>query len=220
MNITSEGFVSTVPCSVGQHTCLFFSSPQEQVEETLPFLLDGLDGGERCIVLAPDPVLDMLSEALEARGVLLDDDALHLGPLAAWREMESASSIRMARRVWAMIEEAMWGFSGLRLVVDAAWSQTAPPMPASQLCHLEATLDYLYAIDLPLQVLCQYNRDNLPRDVLHAGLRTHRQILSRGALITNDHYEVPEILDNEPHLNHCTGNFGSLERLLGTLQPI
>src|SRR5260370_4083608 len=53
----------------GDHICLIYENPAEQMAVAVPFIIDGLDRGERCLYIADDRTIDEVVQALEAAGV-------------------------------------------------------------------------------------------------------------------------------------------------------
>jgi hypothetical protein len=74
----------------------------------------------------------------------------------------------------------------------------------------------LLSPNLPVQMLCQYDRGRLPCATLHAGLRTHTVVLAPDARM-NPNFEAPAILENEPDLNECSTDSEVVGRMLGDL---
>src|ERR1700738_3351194 len=53
----------------GDHICLIYENPAEQMAVTVPFIVDGLRRGERCLYIGDDRTTDEVVQALEAAGV-------------------------------------------------------------------------------------------------------------------------------------------------------
>src|ERR1700722_10115790 len=53
----------------GDHFCLIYEDPAEQIAVAVPFIRDGLDRGERCLYIADDRIIDEVIQSLEAAGV-------------------------------------------------------------------------------------------------------------------------------------------------------
>jgi hypothetical protein len=224
MNTAYETLEPEIIVNARRHACLFFSSPNEQMAETLPFIRDGLAAGERCIFVTGDCTRDHWTPALRSLGVDVEAEsargALNLWPASEWRPEGELNSILMARRVWDIIEETQSRFEGLRLAIDMDWTLAPETVPSDQLCHLEATLDYLYTTDLPLQVICQYSRRRLSYSALHAGLRTHSAALTGREAVINPFYDAPAILEQEPDLNHCIEEPQLIEAMIEKLSHL
>src|ERR1051326_5607768 len=55
--------------SNGDHCCLLFSSPEEQIRLTAPFLYAGFRRGERCVFVGSDDEVERMREGLKAQRV-------------------------------------------------------------------------------------------------------------------------------------------------------
>src|ERR1700730_12102416 len=53
----------------GDHVCLIYENQAEQMSVAVPFIMDGLDRGERCLYIADDRTIEEVVQALAAAGV-------------------------------------------------------------------------------------------------------------------------------------------------------
>ena len=195
------------------NACSFYLNADEQLLVAVPFIDEGLLHGERCIVVSDDT--ETWQRAYP--GAAVTEDAAGAGvslwPSVSWQPPGKFNSLAMAKHVWSAIEDALASSSGVRFVVDMAWTQSSQVL-SSAVCHWEATLDALITADTPVRVLCQYSRSSLPVATLHAGLRTHPFVHTGEHAVANPHYEAEAILENEPLLNECSSDPELVGRLL------
>lgn len=189
--------VSTI--APGGHLCLFYNDdPREQLAALVPFMHQGLDSGERCVYVADDLTIFELHQALTDAGVdvlrEMTRGALLLLTRADWRQPGELDSDAKAEQVRGMIGGALdAGYKGVRFGVEMTWT-LGPCIDAAQLRHWEATINTIFAPDLPARIICQYSRWRLAADALHAGLLTHPQAILGEGLYANPHYAAPQIL--------------------------
>ena len=205
------------PASPMRHACCFHETVEQQLMVALPFIEEGLQQGEHCIVVAAAKPDRRWSNELRRLGSA--ERAATKGVLSFWTSSEwqapgEFSSMRMARHTWQIIERSLQGYPGLRVAADMRWTHEAG-VPADRLCHWEATLEYLLSPNLPVQMLCQYDM-RLPGATLHAALRTHAVVLAPAAR-TNPNFEAQAILEHEPDLNQCSTDSEMVGRMLGDL---
>jgi hypothetical protein len=200
--------------SLVNHFCCFYETPQQQVLLGLPLIGDGLREGDRCIVIGEEDVRSLWERGLVELGI----EAARQASLSFWRGEAlripgPLLSLPMARHVWSIIERALEDHHDVRMVVDMSCVFTGDTA-ADEVCHLEATLDHLYAQNMPVKVLCQYDLGRLPAPMLHAGLRTHPWVLAGDRHVQNPYYEAPRILDFEPALNACSADAASVHQMI------
>src|SRR5258708_15266655 len=53
----------------GDHICLIYENPREKVEVSVPFVIDGLARGERCVYILDESGMEQIVQALAAAGV-------------------------------------------------------------------------------------------------------------------------------------------------------
>ena len=192
----------TVGESDDRHVCLIYESdPAEQYPAILPFIREGLDGGERCIYVADDSRIDDLTAAMRAAGIdanaALVRGALLIWTRDEWRHAGPLDSVAGAAQVRAAIADALVaGYPAVRFAVEMTWTLD-PDIPADALRHWEATINTVFTSDLPGRITCQYNRGRLGAAMLHAALSTHPVAVLGGAVCPNPYYEAPLLLDGE-----------------------
>ena len=152
-----------VPHDRYRHEAFFWRGEEHFLSRTVPFVLDGLEAGEPVMAAVVPRHVDLLRDALGSAAKeirLLDMSELGANPariIPAWREFTDTHA-KPGRPVRG-IGEPIW--SGRR------GSELAE-------CQLhEALLNTAVAPETPLWLVCPYDADDLPEDVLTEARRSH-----------------------------------------------
>jgi len=178
------------------HFALIYEDQVEQFETVVPFVREGLERGERCVYVADDNAVDEVVDALRAGGVDVDA-AMESGALSIHTEAETY------RRTGEFDRDAMlsfWeetlaeatddGFTGIRAAAEMTWALDADGTGLDDLCEYEELLNPLYDGE-DYAVLCQYNRQRFPAEVLHDVLSTHPFLVYDDTTVCRNFYYVP-----------------------------
>ncbi|ELZ23893.1 GAF sensor signal transduction histidine kinase [Haloterrigena salina JCM 13891] len=178
------------------HFALIYEDRAEQFDAAVPFIEEGLERGERCIYVADDNTVDEVLAAMRSRGVDVDT-ALESGALSVHTEAETY------RRTGEFDRDAMrsfWEetladatddeFAGLRAAAEMTWALEADDTGFDDLCEYEELLNPLYNDD-DYAVLCQYNRNRFPAEILHNVLRTHPFLVHDDTTVCQNFYYTP-----------------------------
>ncbi|WP_435178127.1 MEDS domain-containing protein [Halorussus sp. AFM4] len=179
------------------HLASIHDSAEEQFAAVAPFVRQGLERGERCLYIADDNSREEVLAALRDRGVDVDA-ALDSGALSVHTPAETY------RRTGEFDRDAMvefWedtlaratddeGYAGVRAAAEMTWALDGGP-DADVLTDYEATLNSVFAGE-EYTVLCQYNRERFPAEVVRDVIRTHPHVASDGAIHHNSFYRPPE----------------------------
>ncbi|MGQ3413446.1 MEDS domain-containing protein [Natrinema sp. LN54] len=178
------------------HFALIYEDHATQFETVVPYIREGLKQGERCIYVADDNTVDEVRDAMRVRGIDVDA-ALESGALLIHTEDETY------RRSGEFDREAMlefWEdtladatadeFTGLRAAAEMTWALEADGTSLDHLCEYEELLNPLYEGE-DYTVLCQYNRERFPADVLHDVLKTHPFLLYDDTTVCQNFYYTP-----------------------------
>ena len=162
----------------GEHLCLVYDDdPAEQLGAMIPYLKQGLDGGERAVYVCDDNTLDDVRAALEESGVDVEratsQGSLVLWTREQWRGAGELDSVQKAVEVRQTIADALAaGYTAIRFGVEMTWT-LGPDIPSDRLLDWESTLNTILMPGVPARAICQYSRQRLPPDVLYAALATH-----------------------------------------------
>ncbi len=128
------------------------------------------------------------------------------------------NALAMARELWKLIERLLVNFAGIRLVREAPWARESA-LPVNQLCQMEATGSILFD-DTDVRALCLYDLNRHTPAVIHTALRTHPLVILEGRGHSNPYYDVPRILENEPHLFNSEADGATVATMLMRLRTL
>src|SRR5690242_11620284 len=112
--------------SNGDHCCLFFSSPQEQIRVTAPFIDRGLRQDERCVFVGDDREVERVREGLKDSGIEVEKEIkkgrLMLSSGRDYLDNNHWRTEKMLGFLQQAYESAMSdGFTALRATGDVSW---------------------------------------------------------------------------------------------------
>ncbi|MFN8079029.1 MAG: MEDS domain-containing protein [Kineosporiaceae bacterium] len=173
----------------GDHVCGFYYGEDERDAMLLPFLREGLVGGDKCLVVvdsaAPEDVVAGIGGTAEsvASGQLefYDADQTYLSTGAFDADRMIAFWEDRARGI---AEEGRFGFS--RLVGEMSWLERVPP-PRGSVVRYESWADG-FAARYAQTVLCLYDLRRLGSGILMDLMRTHPKLLLGGLVLENPHH--------------------------------
>jgi hypothetical protein len=186
--------VPGVELEPGDHVCAFFPTRTERDEILIPYLAQGLQGGEKCIaVLDSDDGADLASElsvASAATGQVTDQLSLHSS-----RDTYLANGSFDTEAMLGFWEASVGaafddGFSFARVAGEMTWALSNLP-GVEELVEYEAKLNR-FLPRFPQVILCLYELDRFDGEVLVDVLKTHPKVLLGGILLANPYYLEPE----------------------------
>jgi len=161
-----------------RHEALFYRGDEEFLAGTLPQVREAVDADAAVLVAMPQNHADVLREALDGHreGVAFANmEELGRNPgriIAAWRSFV---------REHAADEAAPLGIG------EPVWPQRSDPELVE--CHRHETLlNLAFGPETPWTLLCPYDADGLPDDVLEAARRNHPHVHERGASFRSGPY--------------------------------
>lgn len=176
----------------GEHVCAFYRGVDGRDEVLVPYLIEGLRAGQKCLAvvdesgrddllatLAPEPgsataQLDVrtLAETYLRDGTFVAEEMIH------WWNTEIPASLKAGPYATARIAgEGSWAFA------DARTSR--------EIVRYEAELNLL-ANRHRQCVLCLYDLGALTGGAIVDLMRTHPKLLLAGMVLENPHYVEPE----------------------------
>jgi AcrR family transcriptional regulator len=177
-----------------RHVCGLFDGPDEAASLLLPFIIDGLRGGERVILLVESPgtYLDALAKGVDVQ------DALRTGQLVVrtWQQSYLAGGIFKASRMLAYVRRMLragraLGFPSTRLIGDMRW--VALDLPGvDEFVTYETRLATIRARPA-VSVVCSYDIRGFDAGELPPILASHDAALMGGRLL-----DVPEHQSDGP----------------------
>jgi hypothetical protein len=153
----------------GNHLCGIYGTDAGRLDLAVPFLLEGLEKGSVCFLVAPSDVLQDVAHAMKEKRPSLDSD-LKAGrlilsehqktPAAQVRYFETAMKKAEAEGVESFrVVGDMWG---LRLLVSA-----------SEMVELELGFESLIVPNFPVVALCAYDARKFTGVELLDALKDH-----------------------------------------------
>jgi PAS domain S-box-containing protein len=187
----------------GDHLCLLYENPAEQLPALLPLIQQGLTHDEQFIYVADDQSVRALSDRLWENGIDVDKEIgagrLILWTPEEWRLPGELSSEQKAGQLTHLIQEALRsGFSGICFAVDMTWT-LGPDISPQRLAHWEATINAILTPQMPARIICQYNRSQLSPEAILAALHTHPTAILDNGICVNAFYQAPLILRHTGH---------------------
>jgi hypothetical protein len=184
----------------GDHVCLYYETPAEQLAFVSAYIRQGLAKQERCLYVAHDRGLDEVKAALQGAGVKVGLDQQR-GALM----LQTADDVHLKNGRFdcdAMlgfftdaVEQAINdGFTGLRTAGEMTWIADGAPGSERAFEH-EALMNEFYR-DSHALGLCQYDRLHMRPETLDEALKTHPRVLVGSRLSGNPYYEPPDMYLN------------------------
>jgi len=173
------------------HEAFVFSDDDAVRARVVPFVEEGLSRGEPVIVVADNPVRDVLTAELGSRvdelSVFTSSHDFWLGgheTLAAYQQ--SMQPLLAAGSPWRLVGEPTW----LTEPGGEVWSR------------FEAVANQAF-VDYPYYSLCLHDRRRLPAEVLDAQMRVHPLVWDGDAPVRCPDYEPTDVFlrDAEPVWN-------------------
>lgn len=182
-----------------EHLCLFYDDPSDRSTSLIPYVLSGLEAGERVLYVAGHSVPTDVRHALEEIAETAKEAGWH-GGLAFWSSDDLGTNARsqsVAAVCARMVSDALAsGFTGVRLAIDMGWT-VAAGVEAAFVRQWEYNLTAVCESTGNLVVLCQYNTQELDPEIVQSSMRTHPAAILEGTIYPSPYYEGPELLDGE-----------------------
>ena len=166
-----------------RHVCGLFDGPQDAADALIPFMLEGLDRGERVVHLVEERDASLRSLAGKTEvGRWLESGQLDV---RGWDESYLADGRFSSSRVLSYVrrsvrESPSLGFAGTRLIGDMEWAQETVPGVA-ELIRYERAVGAIVARSRT-SVVCAYDVRRHPADRLADVVRAHDAVVTRGRL--------------------------------------
>ena len=161
-----------------RHEALFYRGDEEFLAGTVPLVRDAIDADAAVLVAVPRAGVRVLQEALgrdRERVVFADMEEIGRNPgriIGAWRDFmrahgdDEAPPLGIGQPIWPERTEAE--------LVE---------------CHRHETLlNLAFPHEKPWTLLCPYDAERLPDDVLRAARRNHPHVVERGELRRSETY--------------------------------
>jgi PAS domain S-box-containing protein len=184
----------------GDHACSFYASAAEQEAQVISFMKEGLACGERCVYVVDDRTADEIVTGLTRAGVDVSHEqargALYFINKAQWRTPGDFDIAVMAEGVKRLVNQALApGWPGLWVAVEMTWA-LSPDIDPERLAEWEAFWNHLIT-EMPVVLLCQYNRLRIPPAAIYLELKTHPLVVTPHEVYRNFYYEPPDLFLNQ-----------------------
>jgi hypothetical protein len=177
----------------GDHLCLIYESPREQLAAVVPFMRDGLARSEQCLYIVDERSIGEIRDALRVVGVEADV-AEERGALRIVSKRETylrhggfdpAAMIALLRGATA--EAIARGYTALRVTGEMTWA-LGPEAGTERLIEYEAMLNEVLPGSRALAI-CQYNRRRFSPEIIYQVLRTHPVAIVGDRVCRSPYYE-------------------------------
>jgi len=169
------------------HEALVYATVEEFLAATVPFIREGLESEEPLLVVAQEPNLNALQEALDTdagRVDLVDSIEWYRNPQQTLEAYDRYARTRLeedARRV--------------RIIGEPVWPRTSPRAVA-EWKRYESALNVAWA-STPSWVMCPYDANELPEEIVADAKRTHPVLRTGQGSRPNPGYTDPEVFVRE-----------------------
>jgi len=166
-----------------EHEALVYSTVEEFLAATVPFIREGLEGEEPVLIVTKRANLDALREALDT-----DAGRAELVDSAAWYRSPPQTLGAYAHYVGTRLEE---GAGRVRVIGEPVWPRTSARAVA-EWKRYESAINAAWA-STPVSVVCPYDASELPENVVTDARRTHPVLRTGRATQPSPHYTDPEV---------------------------
>jgi PAS domain S-box-containing protein len=181
---------------VHDHLCLIYETQEQLLASAVPFVLIGLERGEKCLYVADENTTSALLDGVRAEGV--DVDAVAKEGLLTVASEEQAYLKKgyfdpdEMIRYWAgnVGEAKAAGFPALRVAGEMSWALGGDP-GTGRLIEYEARLNR-FLTNYDAVCICQYNSKRFTPEVILQVLRTHPLVIYGDRVCKNPYYVPPD----------------------------
>jgi CheY-like chemotaxis protein len=170
-----------------EHEALVYSTVEEFLAATVPFIREGLEGEEPLLVVTKKANLTALREALNT-----DAGKVELVDSAAWYRSPRQTLDAYARYVSTRLEE---GAEHVRVIGEPVWPRTSARAVA-EWKRYESAINAAWR-STPVSVVCPYDASELPENVVSDAKRTHPVLRTGRRTRPSPHYTDPEVFVRE-----------------------
>jgi transcriptional regulator with XRE-family HTH domain len=166
-----------------EHRVMTYGSDEEFIATTIPFLEEGLEQSHFLAVVMTEAKQRLVRDALGDRSALVE-----FADWADWYRSPKEALRRYGALVKLQVElGAVW----IRVVAEAAWDGTNPEIDTWT--RYESMVNLAFASS-PATILCTYDEQAFPAEVLADALRTHPGVARGRETSVSASYRGPEDL--------------------------
>ncbi len=184
------------------HLCLIYESYEEWAETIVPFILSGIERGEKCIYVIDTSTAQQVKTIFQQAG--LDVAAAeNRGQLIIVHERDTYTRHGffdpdlMIEQLISETEGALkQGYPALRVAGEMSWALRGHA-GSEKLLEYEAKLNSEFFPHYPCVAICQYDRWKFDPEIIKGVMLTHPILIRGGQVYRNFYYIEPE-----DYLNH------------------
>jgi hypothetical protein len=185
------------------HVCVFFNSDEEKYRTLLPYIKDGIEGGDKTVHLLDPDTIEAHICCMKAAGI--DTDAAMASnqlEVLPWSETYLLGGRFDATRMVNMVQKVMdkssaEGYPLTRFIGGMEWALVDLP-GVNQIVEYESRVNKLFS-RYEMVAICAYDLRQHKANVVMDILRTHPFVIVGGILQENPFYVPPEELVQELH---------------------
>ena len=159
-----------ITINYGSHLCAFYDTDSGRLKLALPFLLGGLQAGNRCFLVATAGVQTIIVNQLRDVRSGIDQD-IQEGRLIMMDGMPDSTELYTFFE-HAFLDANKHGIQGLRVLGDKAWT-LHKGMGIKELSDFEARYNQNLAHRFPVVSLCQYDARLFSGTAILSALKFH-----------------------------------------------
>lgn len=187
------------------HLCLIYESRDEWLETIVPFILSGLERGEKCIYVVDANTADEMRMIFQETGLDLDKiessgqfSIIHERD-AYTREGFFDPDLMIALLIEETEKALAEGYSALRVTGEMSWA-LRDYSGVDRVLEYEASLNRDFFPRYRCLAICQYDRWKFDPETIKGVVLTHPLLIRGGCIYRNFYYIEPE-----EYLNHKKG---------------
>jgi two-component system, NarL family, nitrate/nitrite response regulator NarL len=165
-----------------RHEALVYSSADELVAATVPFLRQGLADGDDVLVVLREAGRAVLREALDE-----DADQIEFADALAW--YRSPEHAFQAYRSY-LDDRLEHGAHRVRVVAEVVWPESSATVEVARWKRYEAGISAAMA-SVPVSFICAYDTRELPAEIIRDAQQTHPIVRTAAGARTNARYAEP-----------------------------
>jgi CheY-like chemotaxis protein len=165
-----------------RHEALVYSSPDEFAAATLPFIRQGLTGGDDLLVVLRAAGRTVLEAALGA-----DAAGIEFADAIPWYRTPEHAFQQYSRYVGDRLER---GASRIRVVAEVIWPESSATADVAGWKRYEAGISVAMA-SVPVSFICAYDAQELPAGIVADAERTHPVLRTADGARPSARYSQP-----------------------------
>ncbi|MDW8002733.1 MAG: MEDS domain-containing protein [Deltaproteobacteria bacterium] len=184
------------------HIALIYESEEEWQEAIVPFIVSGIENGEKCLYVFDENEPERVRRYLQGKGLdvaliekegrLAFFDSRYIFSPSETFDAESAVDFFITKVKGAIKE----GFRGLRVTVEMTWILKNVP-ESKRILEYGSGLNERLISNYPCVFLCQFDRWKFDQEFIKGIILVHPSIMRRGVIYHNPYYLPPEDLLTE-----------------------